>query len=255
VAGNRGELSVEELRWTLDPESLGFTSTEELNALDGVIGQDRAVRAVSFGVDIEGPGYHVFALGPSGTGKATMVRKFLERQAPDRPVPDDWLYVNNFEDADKPIALRMPAGRGCAFRQDMDRVVDELNTEIPRTFESDEYEREQQQIQEDLQKQRQALFEELEQEAQSRGFIDIGGTTIELMQGPAGDMERPSRGFMHLAFEVDDVDATYADLLMKGVEFFVEPKNVGDIRLAFFRDPDGNELELFQSPTLTWKRR
>lgn len=85
-------------------------------------------------------------------------------------------------------------------------------------------------------------------------FIDIGGTTIELMQGTSGDACHPSCGFMHLAFEVDDVDATYADLLMKGVEFFVEPKNVGDIRLAFFRDPDGNELELFQSPTLTWKR-
>ena len=183
MAGNRGELSVEELRWTLDPESLGFTSTEELNALDGVIGQDRAVRAVSFGVDIEGPGYHVFALGPSGTGKATMVHKFLERQAPDRPVPDDWLYVNNFEDTDKPIALRMPAGKGCEFRQDMDRVVDELNTEIPRTFESEEYEREQQQIQEELQKRRQALFEELEQEAQSRGFA--------ILQGAGGVMMAP----------------------------------------------------------------
>lgn len=85
-------------------------------------------------------------------------------------------------------------------------------------------------------------------------FIDIGGTTIELMQGPADDGRRPSCGFMHLAFEVDDVDATYADLMMRGVTFFIEPKNVGDIRLAFFRDPDGNELELFQSSSLTWNR-
>lgn len=85
-------------------------------------------------------------------------------------------------------------------------------------------------------------------------FIDIGGTTIELMPGPKDDGPRPSRGFVHLAFEVDDVDATYADLSRKGVEFFIEPKNAGDIRLAFFRDPDGNELELFHSPTLTWRR-
>ncbi|HHX44452.1 MAG TPA: hypothetical protein GX714_10765 [Chloroflexi bacterium] len=85
-------------------------------------------------------------------------------------------------------------------------------------------------------------------------FIDIGGTTIELSEGPADDAPRPACGLMHLAFEVDDVDATYADLVMKGVEFIVEPKNVGDIRLAFFRDPDGNELELFKSPTLTWNR-
>jgi len=176
-------LSLEELRWTLKPETLGFSSTEELKALDGVIGQDRAVRAVSFGVDIAGPGYHVFALGPSGTGKTTMVHKFLERQAPERPVPDDWLYVNNFEDADKPISLRLPAGKGCEFRQDMDRVVEELSTEIPRAFETEEYEREQQQIQEDLQKRRQALFEELEQEAQARGFA--------LLQGAGGVMMAP----------------------------------------------------------------
>ncbi len=85
-------------------------------------------------------------------------------------------------------------------------------------------------------------------------FIDIGGTTIELMEGPAPTCaEKPGCGLMHLAFEVDDVDATYADLKAKGVEFFIEPKDVGDIRLAFFRDPDGNELELFRSPTITWK--
>ena len=85
-------------------------------------------------------------------------------------------------------------------------------------------------------------------------FIAIGGTTIELIPGEkeAENACRPSCGLLHLAFEVDDVDKTYADLVMKGVAFFVEPKSVGDIRLAFFHDPDGNELELFHSPTLTW---
>jgi glyoxylase I family protein len=85
-------------------------------------------------------------------------------------------------------------------------------------------------------------------------FVDIGGTTIELMGGAKPAQERPSGGLVHMAFEVDDVDKTYADLKAKGVQFFVEPKNVGDIRLAFFRDPDGNELELFRSPTLTWAK-
>lgn len=84
-------------------------------------------------------------------------------------------------------------------------------------------------------------------------FIDIGGTTIELMQGaPAEGDKRPSCGLMHLAFQVDDVDATYTELAAKGVAFHITPTNVGDIRLAFFRDPDGNELELFSSPTLRW---
>lgn len=84
-------------------------------------------------------------------------------------------------------------------------------------------------------------------------FIGIGGTCIELMAAkPEAEFRAPQAGLVHLAFEVDDVDATYADLRAKGVKFTVEPKDVGDIRLAFFTDPDGNTLELFKSPTLTW---
>ncbi|MBN1399234.1 MAG: VOC family protein [Anaerolineae bacterium] len=86
-------------------------------------------------------------------------------------------------------------------------------------------------------------------------FIDIGGTTIEL--GPtdvAQDTPDRKTGFIHLAFEVDDVDATYRELAAKGVEFFIEPRDaISDIRMAFFRDPDGNPLELFKSPNLSWK--
>lgn len=83
-------------------------------------------------------------------------------------------------------------------------------------------------------------------------FIDIGGTTIELVPTDAESAGKPPTGFVHLAFEVDDVDATYAELVAKGVEFHIAPRNAGDIRLAFCKDPDGNEVELFRSPTLTW---
>ncbi len=84
-------------------------------------------------------------------------------------------------------------------------------------------------------------------------FIKIGGTTIELMEGKPNSAETGGAGIVHLAFEVDDVDAAYAALVAKGVRFHVAPKSVGDIRLAFFRGPDDVELELFKSPTITWK--
>ncbi|MGI6374706.1 MAG: VOC family protein [Anaerolineae bacterium] len=84
-------------------------------------------------------------------------------------------------------------------------------------------------------------------------FIDIGGTTIELLPTAEGESSKPMCGFVHLAFETDDTDATYAELAAKGVQFHVQPRNAGDIRLAFFKDPDGNELEIFHSPTLTWR--
>ncbi len=84
-------------------------------------------------------------------------------------------------------------------------------------------------------------------------FLGIGGTTIELMGGADPEsLAKPQAGLIHLAFEVEDVDATYRELRDRGVTFTVEPKSVGDLRVAFFVDPDGNELELFRSPTLTW---
>lgn len=163
-------IEVDHLRRTCDPALFEFESTEELSPLDAVIGQQRAVRAVSFGIDIESPGYHMYAMGPAGTGKTTTIQKFLQRKAADRPVPDDWCYVNNFENTDKPRALRLPAGKGCEFQADVDRLVEDLQTEVPRAFESEEYQQGQERIEEEFQKRRQALFEELAQEAESKGF-------------------------------------------------------------------------------------
>lgn len=180
---NHVPLSVDQLRRTCDPEVLDFKSTEELPALDEVIGQDRAVRAVSFGIDIESPGYHMYALGPAGTGKTTTIKKFLERKAVDQPVPDDWCYVNNFDNPDQPRTIRLPAGRGCEFRDDMGQLVEELKTEVPRAFESEEYQAEQEQIQEQFQERRRALLEELEAEAEARGFTLLQ-TSQGLMMAP-----------------------------------------------------------------------
>jgi catechol 2,3-dioxygenase-like lactoylglutathione lyase family enzyme len=84
-------------------------------------------------------------------------------------------------------------------------------------------------------------------------FLDIGDTTIELIGDSAeGAATQPAHGIIHMAYQVDDVDAAAAALAAQGVCFFIEPKSMGDVRLAFFYDPDGNQLELFNSPSLTW---
>jgi lon-related putative ATP-dependent protease len=178
-----GELAVDQLRQRVDPSIFHFESTEELEALREVIGQDRAVRAISFGIDIHSPGYHIFAMGPAGVGKMTTIRQFLERAAADEPVPDDWLYVNNFEDSDKPRSIRMPAGQGCAFENDMEELVEDLKRQVPQAFDGEDYEQERDEIQEKYQKRRQSLVEELENEAQSKGFT--------LVQSPRGILLAP----------------------------------------------------------------
>lgn len=178
------ELEPEQLVRKCDPESLSFESTRDLDALKEIIGQDRALRSVSFGIGIKSRGYHMFALGPVGTGKSTTLRKFLKKEARERPTPDDWLYVNNFEDSDAPKAVRLPAGKGREFKDDMDRLVDELQREVPKAFEADEYQRENEKMDQEVQTRGRELFEELQKEAQEQG--------LKLLQTPQGLIAFPT---------------------------------------------------------------
>jgi lon-related putative ATP-dependent protease len=175
---NYRELSVEQLRRICDPTVFHFKSTAELPILKKIIGQDRAVRATSFGIDIDSPGYHIFAIGPAGTGKTSMIKDLLEHKSADQPVPDDWCYINNFDDNDKPRMLRLPAGEGSKLQSDMDRFVEKLSDEIPSAFETKEYEKEREKIDVKFQEKRQVLFEELEKATKSKGF--------SLLQTPRG---------------------------------------------------------------------
>ncbi|MBU0455661.1 MAG: AAA family ATPase [Gammaproteobacteria bacterium] len=171
-------LSVSQLRRSCDPKEFKFKSTKELKPLEGIIGQDRAMHALTFGIDIQSHGYHIYALGPVGTGKSTIIRKFLDRDAKSKSIPDDWLYVNNFEDSDKPYFVRLPAGMGKEFRDDMDQLVEGLKSEVPKAFEGKEYDKEQEAIEKEFQKKSKELFLELEQTADERGF--------RLIQTPQG---------------------------------------------------------------------
>jgi lon-related putative ATP-dependent protease len=127
------------LRRRCDPASLRFESTAAVEPLDATIGQARAMDAIAFGLDIRDPGYNLFVLGPTGTGKRTTLRAYLERAARDRPAPGDWVYLFDFDDERRPIALELPSGSGPGLARDMAQFVDEARREITRTFESDEY--------------------------------------------------------------------------------------------------------------------
>jgi lon-related putative ATP-dependent protease len=170
MAREARKLTAEQLRRICDPAIFTFKSTEELPPLDSVIGQERALNAVNFGINIKSKGYHMYALGPTGTGKRTIIQKFLKKDAATKPVPDDWLYVNNFEDEDKPRAVRLPAGKGREFRDDMDRLVEDLRTDVPRAFEGEEYEREREKIEEEFQNKSKELFEQLNAKAQEHNY-------------------------------------------------------------------------------------
>ncbi|MEW8692779.1 MAG: ATP-binding protein [Candidatus Thiodiazotropha endolucinida] len=122
-----------------DPDQFNFDTTDELEDLEGFIGQERATKSLHFGLGVEHKGYNLYALGPAGAGKSAMVRKFLKVLAAERPIPSDWCYVNNFSDARKPRAVALPAGKGVMFKEEMEQLVIDLQEAIPLVFESDEY--------------------------------------------------------------------------------------------------------------------
>jgi predicted ATP-dependent protease len=133
------KLNAADLTRPCDLSGLKFKTTDELGPLPEMLGQPRAVEAVQFGIEIGGDGYNIFAMGPPGTGKRTLVEQYLRQRAPQEPTPDDWCYVNNFDNPQKPRAVRLPAGRGPEFKYDMEQLVEDVRRVVPTAFESDEY--------------------------------------------------------------------------------------------------------------------
>ena len=132
------ELSYEQARRVYPYENVECTTTAELTPLNEIIGQDRAVRALQFGLKIKDKGFNIYVSGIPGTGRRTAIVNFLEEIAKDRPVPFDWVYVNNFKDADRPHAAELPAGQGAEFKADMERFVSEMRGALRGACESDE---------------------------------------------------------------------------------------------------------------------
>lgn len=127
------------LRQVVSATQLDFETTEILKPVNEFIGQERAVEALNFGIDIKSQGYNLFAMGPSGIGKYSLVKIILEAHASENPTPSDWCYIHNFEAPEKPIALELPAGLGVVFQQDMKILIENLLSDCLTVFESDEY--------------------------------------------------------------------------------------------------------------------
>ena len=133
------QVAVDQLTTRFDPSELPFKTTDDLENIEEIIGQERAVESVHFGVEIAQDGYNLYVMGSPGMGKHSMVRQFLEQRAIKESRPDDWCYVNNFDHPHKPKAIRLPQGMGDQFKGAMEHLIEELSTSLPAAFESDEY--------------------------------------------------------------------------------------------------------------------
>ncbi len=167
---NEHALAAEQLRLRTDPAEVGIDSTESAPPLEHIIGQERAVRSIEFGVEMPGEQYNIAVVGPPGTGRSRVTQQFLREQACKQRVPEQWCYVNNFEDPLRPKALSAPSGRATELRKEMEELVKQLREDIPRTLEGDLYAERRREITMAFQERQQALMQDLEQYVQERGF-------------------------------------------------------------------------------------
>ena len=166
------EVPVEKLRWECDPESLGVTSTAEVQQLqEKVIAQDRAVSALKFGMKMKGTDYNIFVAGAARTGLTYLTRSFLEVAAKDEPSPSDWCYVHNFRDPDKPKAISLTRGAAQQFSDDMSEFISQIRSQIPEVFESDDYRHRREEAHRVFSTERNKIIGELDATVTEAGFI------------------------------------------------------------------------------------
>ncbi len=161
-----------------DPASLGFATTDELADLEGLVAQERATEAIQLGASIRHDGYNLYVLGLEGTGRRSLVRRFLEEKAANKTPASDWCYVNNFEEERQPKAIELPAGVGRQLSTDIVQLIDDARAAIPAAFESEDYRTRREAIERELQEEQEAAFERVSERAKERG--------IGIIQTPTG---------------------------------------------------------------------
>ncbi|RKX81740.1 MAG: ATP-dependent protease [Spirochaetes bacterium] len=169
------EVPFEKLRWRFDPASLSFKTTDELEPLKEIIGQNRGVEAFRFGIGMEKQGYNVFVTGMAGTGRMSTVKKLLREMAKKDQTPEDLCYVNNFKNSEEPILIRLNRGQGCSFKKDVRNFVEELKKKIPSLFESQEHINLKKEIMEAYETKAKHFFKGLNEKVKNEGFalVDI----------------------------------------------------------------------------------
>ncbi|MFO7445871.1 MAG: ATP-binding protein [Ignavibacteriaceae bacterium] len=177
------ELKPEDLRWKCDPAIFDFDSTDTLEPIEGILGQERALRAIRLGVDLRKPGYNIYIAGLSGTGKATTVKKMLETISSNCPPLCDYAYVNNFKDEDRPVLLTFPVGKARIFKQELFSAIEILKTRIPQTLENDTNTNRKKKIIAQYNEKEQTLLNSFEEKLKNENF--------SLGQVKVGEIARP----------------------------------------------------------------
>ncbi len=191
---NKYEVPIDKLCWECDPNIFEFNHTRNLAPLREFVGQDRAIRAIEFGLSMDREGYNIYVAGLTGTGKTTVVKTYIQRLVDRKKVEDkrqseDWCYLYNFTDPDRPHIVNLPQGKGKPFRDQIGSLLQKLKGELAKAFSSEEYTSERKKTVEESQAKQQKLLEETAEQAQRHGFqlqmTSVGPALFPVIDGKA----------------------------------------------------------------------
>lgn len=166
----KNELSYKDLKVVCDPKVFNFNTTDELEPISTGIGQERGIKALEFGINVDINGYNVYVEGPYGVGKTAYVKNYLNVISKKKKVPNDWCYVYNFTNPNEPVAISLPAGQGKEFKDIMNSFINEIKVDIKNTFNNEDFEKEKNLIKQEYETKRNILMEKLNKKSAEYGF-------------------------------------------------------------------------------------
>jgi len=169
-------------------DGLAFATTDDLASFDGILGQPRAEAALTFGLAMERDGYNLFALGADGTGRHFSVRQYVEAAAAKRPRPQDWCYVFNFEQPNRPQVLALPAGRGGELRRELAELIEAVQAALLAAFQSEEVQTRREVVEQEFRSLQEKALEALGEEARQNGLAMVR-TPMGLIFAPLAGTE------------------------------------------------------------------
>ena len=252
-ATNFKELPADLLKWNCDLKKIPFSTTDECKPCEGIIGQERALKAIQTGLEIKSLGYNIFISGMVGTGRTTTIKQLLEKMEKRDTTPDDLLYVNNFKNPDEPMLVTLPAGKGKLFKEAIESLIEMLKTNIPEMLKSKYYSEKRDSIVESQQRKQKEILKNFEEEVAKEGFsviqvqmgLFVKPDLVPLIEGkptPFNKLEDLVKKGEFPKERLEELSKKYEELTGKLEKTFELMKEIEDETRKFLKDWDAESI-------------
>jgi len=252
-ATNFKELPADLLKWNCDLKKIPFSTTDECKPCEGIIGQERALKAIQTGLEIKSLGYNIFISGMVGTGRTTTIKQLLEKMEKRDTTPDDLLYVNNFKNPDEPMLVTLPAGKGKLFKEAIESLIEMLKTNIPEMLKSKYYSEKRDSIVESQQRKQKEILKNFEEEVAKEGFsviqvqmgLFVKPDLVPLIEGkptPFNKLEDLVKKGKFPKERLEELSKKYEELTGKLEKTFELMKEIEDETRKFLKDWDAESI-------------